>query len=340
MRRLGLIMLVVVTFAAAACGRDDGNGDAAQATIMPASTTGTAHPAAAACREVQHELGTACIPASPQRIVTLDPLTALPTLLDLGAPVVGSTSVYAAGTLFPQYIEPNKVQGITTLGTSRQPDLEKVALARPDLIVGWAHVIQPVQAQLEAIAPTVATNYSFYNSGWRDDVLFIADLVGKREEVAGQLAELDRRSAALRPRLTVEGRPLQLSRVDVFQGQALYYRFACTWFGEVLARAGVEQPAAQQGQCTNNDSSSVFVYVSNEQFQVLDGDAIVTYVQPQSAADAAADPLTVLAQNPLWGGLKAARNGRAFAFGDAWGLGASVRAANVILDDLETKVAR
>ncbi|MGH2586212.1 MAG: ABC transporter substrate-binding protein, partial [Dehalococcoidia bacterium] len=255
-------------------------------------------------------------------------------------PVVASTTVYATGALFPSYMEPGQVQQIAPLGASRQPDLEKVALARPDLIVGWDYVIQPVQAQLEAIAPTVATKFSFYNGNWRDDVLFIADLVGKREEAVRQLAELDRRSAALRPRLMVDGRPMQLSRVDVNQGRALYYRFACTWFGEVLTRTGIQQPVAQQGDCTNNDPTSTVVSVSNEQLQVLDGDAIVTYVQPQSAADAAANPLTVLAQNPLWGSLKAARNGRTFAFGDAWGLGASIRAANVILDDLEAKIAR
>jgi iron complex transport system substrate-binding protein len=307
-----------------------------QASVAAASGT----PAVAACRPIEHELGTACIPPSPQRIVTLDPLTALPTLLDLGAPVVASASVYPTGTLFQSYLDPAAVQRLDVVGSSRQPDLEKILLAKPDLIVGWDSTIQPIQSRLEAIAPVVATKYSFYNSGWRDDVLFIADLVGKRDQAARQLADLDRRSDVLRPKLQVDGRPLRLSRVDSFQGQALFYRFACTWFGDVLSRAGVEQPPAQQGDCTNGDPRTTIVNISSEQFGLLDGDAIVTYVQPQSAADATASPLAVLGQNPLWSGLKAVRDGRTFAFGDAWGLGASIQAANVMLDDLESKLAR
>jgi iron complex transport system substrate-binding protein len=338
--RAAILVAAILATLVAACSDSESSDRSAQVDATAAMVATGAPAAETACRTIQHELGTACIPANPQRIVTLDPLTALPTLLDLGAPVVASASVYPTGTLFQSYLDPAAVQRLTVVGSSTQPALEKILLAKPDLIIGWARTIQPIQSQLEEIAPVVATKYTFYNSGWRDDVLFIADLVGKRDEAARQFAELDRRSDALRSKLMIDGRPLRLSRIDRYQGQALYYRFACVWFGEVLARVGVEQPPAQSGDCTNGDPRSTIVYVSNEQFPVLDGDAIVTYVQPQSAADAAANPLTVLGQNPLWNSLKAVRDGRTFAFGDAWGLGASIKAANVMLDDLESKVAR
>ncbi|MGE0541187.1 MAG: iron-siderophore ABC transporter substrate-binding protein [Dehalococcoidia bacterium] len=339
---LVLFILTSLSIVAVACTSSESSDQAGQtfANATAAAVASGTPAAEAPCRTVQHELGSACIPAEPRRIVTLDPLTALPTLVDLGAPVVASASVYPTGTLFQSYLDPAVVQRLAVVGSSTQPDIEKIVLAKPDLIVGWDRTIQPIQSKLEAIAPVVATKYSFYNHGWRDDVLFIADLVGKRDQAARQLAELDRRSEALRPRLAIDGRPLQLSRVDSYQGQALYYDFDCTWFGEVLTRAGVQQPPAQQSDCTNGDPRTTIVYVSNEQFSVLDGDAIVTDMQPQSAADAAANPLTVLGQNPLWSGLKAVRNSRTFAFGDAWGLGASIRAANVMLDDLEAKLAR
>jgi iron complex transport system substrate-binding protein len=336
---------------ALACGGDDGETKTTTASAAPVAAaaspassaaagaaTPASSPVAQGCREVKHQLGTACVPTSPKRIVALDALTVLPTLLDLGATVVGSTAHYPSGQRFPHYLPPESVKDIQVVGTSRELDLEKIVALRPDLIVGWVTQVQPVQQRLEAIAPTVATPFSFYNPDWRSDVLFIGDLVGKRAQVAEQLAQLDQKSERIKTRIAGTGRPFALSRADIFQGQALYYRYDCTWFGEVLKRAGVSQPAAQQGACTAGDPRSATAPVSAEQYKLLDGDAIVTYLQPQDAADPNADPIAKLSTNPLWPGLAAVQARRVFALGDAWGLGAGIRAANIILDDLESKV--
>lgn len=101
------------------------------------------------CRVVQHVLGETCIPANPQRIVTLS----IPTLghaLSLGVKPIGST--YINDKYFLPYLE-NKLDGINTVGSDR-PNLERLLSLKPDLIVGldWEESIYPL---LSKIAPTV-----------------------------------------------------------------------------------------------------------------------------------------------------------------------------------------
>lgn len=76
------------------------------------------------------------------------------------------------------------------------------------------------------------------------------------------------------------------------------------------------------------------MYPSLEQLDVLDADAIVAYQQQARSGDVDADPLASLEASPLWTGLPAVANDDVFVFGDAWGLGVSVSAAQVLLADL------
>lgn len=353
---------VVAALALAACGGDDA-GDAgtttpttaAAATTTPPATaatttapTETTAPAAAttapsttvddgACREIVHELGTACVPAHPQRIVVLDTLLALPTLVDAGAPIVGSLSVYDVGDPFPAFVDPTATDGIEIVGSLQTPNIEKIAALDPDLIIGASIVIEPIQQQLEALAPVVATQYAFYVPTWRDDARLVGDAAGVLPQVEASLAELDTRIAEVRAAVEAAGSPT-LTRVDVFTGQPLYYEFACTAFGEVLLSVGIHQPEAQVADCTPDDYQSVLKYPSLEQLDVLDADVIVAYQQQAGTSDVGADPVAVLSASPLWATLRAVQAGDVHVVGDAWGLGASVPAFLAMLDDVQAFV--
>lgn len=320
----------------AACGGDDsagaGDSGARSSSTEPAGED-------AECREVEHVAGTACVPADPQRIVALDSLTVLPTLLELDAPVAGALSVYSVGSPFPSYLDADAVAGIEVVGDLQTPNVEAIAALRPDLIIGTEPVVTPILAELEAIAPTVVTRYTFYESGWRDDVRVVADAVDRLDEVEERFGALDERIAEVRAGLEAQGGSHSLTRLDVFQGMPIYYRLACTWFGEVLLAAGVTQPEAQGPEdCTDGDYQSVLVYPSLEELEVLDADVIVAYQQQAGADDVGADPLTALEATPLWSGLAAVQAGRVHVLGDAWGIGGSITSALQILDDLETTV--
>src|SRR5262245_49501622 len=112
-RLLALLAVVVLATTMFACGdSDDDDNATADTTPAAAAATSTAAP----CRKITHQLGTACVPANPQRIVALDSLTVLPTLLDLNAPVVGATAQYATGNRFPTYIDTAKTSKIEIVG--------------------------------------------------------------------------------------------------------------------------------------------------------------------------------------------------------------------------------
>lgn len=307
----------------------------APATAAPPDTSaGPETTASGACREVAHELGTSCVPSDPQRIVVLDTLMVLPTLLDAGASVVGSLSVYDVGDPFPSFVDTAGAD-IAIVGSLQTPNLELIAATQPDLIIGASIVMEPIRAELEALAPIVATKYAYYVPTWRDEALLVGEAAGVRDEVAASIVELDTRVAATRARLTAGRDGPELSRVDVFNGQPLYYEYACTAFGEVLTSAGIRQPAAQIADCAPDDYQSVLKYPSLEQLEVLDGDVIVTYQQQAGEGDVGASPLATLEASPLWATLAAVQAGQVHVVGDAWGLGASVPAFRSMLDDVD-----
>ncbi|MEV1292352.1 ABC transporter substrate-binding protein [Pseudonocardia sp. NPDC049635] len=309
-------------------------------TALAAVSCGTAGDATTAqeCRTVAHELGSACVPQDPQRIVTLDSVTVLPTLLELEVPVAGALRVYPSGDPFPDYLDESDTAGIELVGTMQEIDLEQVAALQPDLIIGTAPMLEPVLAQLEQIAPTVGVGFSFYHSGWADDIRLIGATVGRESEVEEQLAGLAAEADKTRTQVMAGGAERTLSRVDVYQGAPLYYSYGCTWIGEVLASAGVRQPDGQRSECTDGDIQSALNSISLEEVSVLEADAIVAYQQQDSDSALGASPLAELERSPLWQDLDAVRGERVFVFGDAWGLGASVPAAEQVLADLRTEI--
>lgn len=299
----------------------------------PTSSSDATAPDASGCRPVTHVLGTVCVPADPRRIVVLDPSTALPTLLRLGAPVVGTITAFE-GSRLPDYLDPQETAGIEIVGSAYGANLEAIAALDPDLIVGWQTVIEPVREELERIAPVVATTFAIYDPNWRAQALLVADLVGGRTELEADLAAIDDRKTALAAELAAAGGGLELSRVDSYRDMLLAYRWPCTWLGDELDDVGLTLPAALAGDCTPGDQRTLTVQVSGELLEMVDADAILVFKSNLTGVEML-DPLPDFEANPIWPTLDAVRNGRAVAVGDAWGQGADVLALQQVLDDVE-----
>lgn len=282
------------------------------------------------CREIAHEAGTDCVPLNPQRIAVLDPLTALPTLLSLDAPIVGSAQVYPGDDGYPSYIDKADVAGIASFGGMRDLNMEAILAADPDLIIGDVANMGQIVDELRKIAPVVVTKYTYYQSDWLAEVRRIADAVNRSEAVEAQIADLTARAEAIKTRFAAEGRSPTLSRVDIYRDQPLYYRFNCTWFGALLGVAGVGQPESQRGECSEGQSSTVFQMVSLEEIGTyFEGDAIALYEQQGGSA------LETVGSWPTWAALDVVKQGGVHVVGDAWGVGASIPAGLLILDDLD-----
>ena len=148
-------------------------------------TTFAAPAAALECdpgmRAFLHLGGETCIPEKAERIIGLHDQSVTLTLVELGAPVVGShgriddnDALYmrSVDLLFGLDFENS---GIEYVGTWDAMDFEAMAALEPDLIIGREWEME-ARAQYEAIAPTV-----FIPNGHDDPLEFprgIADAVG------------------------------------------------------------------------------------------------------------------------------------------------------------------
>lgn len=293
----------------------------------------------ASCREIVHVSGTACVPADPVRVIALDPLTVLPTLVAIDASVIATVKPYASGASFVDYLDEGETNGIEIIGSfDTGLSLEKIAALHPDLIIGSISRIEDQYELLNEIAPTVVTGYAFYETNWRDEIRLTADAVGRLDAAEVLLADLDTQIEDTRAALSELAVAPTLTRVDVWNTMPLFYRFGCTWMGDLFNAIGLEQPAAQQGECAQSDPAAAIGFLSLETLDLLEADAVVAYQQQSGADDVGRSPLDTLSESPLWEDLEVVRSGNVYVFGDAWGLGGSVQAAKIILDDLTNKV--
>ena len=147
------------------------------------------------CRTVQHVLGEVCVPKTPQRLISLDNVT-LANALTVGVSSVG-VSLY--DNRLPNYLT-EKIDSVELLGTSEQPNLEKIYQLNPDLIVGLELYGESIYSQLSQIAPTAVGEWSGYPD-WREYFNFVARVLGKENESKMIWNDYDRRIEELKTAL-------------------------------------------------------------------------------------------------------------------------------------------
>ena len=136
-------------------------------------------------RAFEHLGGTTCIPNTAERVIGLHDQSVTLTLIELGAPVVGSHGRAADdGAIYMRAVDllfgyDFENAGIAYVGQFDQLDYEAMAALQPDLIIGreWE---REQEDQLNAIAPTV-----FIPESSEDPFVFsrgIADAVGMLDE--------------------------------------------------------------------------------------------------------------------------------------------------------------
>lgn len=297
------------------------------ATVAP-SATPVASPTEAACREVEHALGSSCIPADPQRVVTLGCQTSLEYAVALGLPLVGY-DVSPFPPEIPPYVDASAVAGATPVGSCFEPDLEKVQPLEPDLIIYTFDAGN--YPQVSAIAPTVVLQAGY--TSYRDDFLGAAELLGRTEQANAHLADLDTRIVALRDKLAPK---LGSKTVSVFNtGTDGKARIASTgtYQGELLAELGIERPESQVADDR--------IEIGLEQIGLLDADvgfATFGFTDPSTAEAAEATKKQYL-ENPLWKTLKFVQDDQLYEMDRAVFFGYhGIYWADGVLQDIEAKV--
>lgn len=274
------------------------------------------------CHPVKHFLGNACIPNQIERIIVLDPQN-LEALIALGIHPVAAAG-FDSEMLFPSYLK-NEVQTLETVGNIVQPNLEKILLLKPDLILGQAHLIEPVYDKLSKIAPTVATQTNSF-SVWKEHLNFVAEITDQQEKATKILENYQNRVQQFQEKFGLKKiKNTTVSVLQIYQDSAWLFTKSRTG-NAVLRDIGFPLPAAQKPI----EDPGYGVPVSLENIAILDADIMFVSYFPEKNKTVALKYL----KSPLWSKLKAVQKQQAYEVGgDYWGNG-SIIAVHFILDDL------
>jgi len=287
----------------AACGYGGESGDGA----TPGET-----------RTIEHALGTAEVPARARRAAVLGGFP-FDCAAALDVPVVGVST-------FGGYDYLQDVRGgyeeARTLGSWDRPNVESVALAEPDLIVGEVYTVEAAYEELSRIAPTVALPQQEPPYGWKEDLSFVARATGREGRGRRVVADYERRIGALRGALGDALEETEVSVVRAYEdGISIYLEGS--YCGGILRDVGLPRPPSQRGEGNS-------VEISLEELERAAGDVIFAW----SFGSGQEGAVERLRDRPLWRRLGAVRAGRAHAVGGHWYVAGPI-GANLVLDDLE-----
>lgn len=294
--------VAVVAVGLTACGSDEDTSSDATADETGSSDT----------RVVDTSRGEITVPAEPERIAVLTAGLA-GYLFTLDAPIaITDTRVLGVtnldGGFPPAWAEKAQAQGTEELPAGETLNIEAIAQAEPDLIIGGGQGFSAVLAeeaydQLAEIAPTVLIPSSV--NTWQGELEAVADAAGESEKVDDLMQAYEDKVAEVSDAITVPGSPvsylLSLSTNEpafIPQTAALPELLSTVGFDadDVLAKA--DDPELY-------GSGDSFI-VSNELLAQV-GDAPVMFVVPVAGRS-----LEDLQQDPLYTSLPAFESGQVY----------------------------
>lgn len=203
--------------------------------------------ASAEMRTFEDHNGPVQIPEAPQRIVALnDHVLAMP-LIELGAPLVGSSgrvrddgSVYLRGVKDLLGVDFDN-SPIEFVGTYGEMDKEKIVSLNPDLIVAFAYHDAETVENMRKIAPTVVIDT---DQPVLDFIHDIADAAGVMDEYNKRVARYQARLAEAKA-IIPNASDIQVTVLQAWDGK-LSVSESYGSLGQVIQDIGFKQPEAVQ----------------------------------------------------------------------------------------------
>lgn len=151
------------------------------AAMLAASTTALAQPV-----EVEHPQGTTTVEAVPETVMVAD-WAAFDNLQALGVDVAGVPS-----SATPPYLRDRLPEGIQTIGSLQEPDIEGIAAAQPDLVI-VASRSRTAYPTLSGIVPTIDLSVDNENliEGVKANLATLGNIFDREERAAELVAALD-----------------------------------------------------------------------------------------------------------------------------------------------------
>ena len=272
-------------------------------------------------RRVQHAFGETEIPTNPTRVVVWGYIT-IEAVVAHGVQPIGVPNDMVDEMHYLSW----DGETVAEIGAPGQPNLEKIAALKPDLILTSKHRVRDEYPLLAQIAPTVVFDIDS-NTEWKELTRLCGEALGKQAETEKLVAAYDAKLQKVRAQFSQNSRRPQVS-VVYLHPEFIGAMGTATFPGNVLADAGIARPPSQaQAQGPRN--------ISLESLDLLDGDALYI-ILPKSNHEAAAEIRTEIDRmqaHPLWSQLKVVQANQVYEVDAYWAIGGYI-AANLILDDL------
>ena len=309
-----LTMMLVSTLIMIAC-----SNNSPETTTSQLASLSTAE-----YRIVKDAIAQIKVPLNPQRIVTLHG-TALESILALNVKPVGTT-LNGDRDRQPDFLS-KQLTNIEILGSFGEPNIEKVLLLKPDLILDLDLDTANIYSQLSQIAPTIVTDYNPSNS-WQPNLKIYAEALGKPEAGEKIIANYYTRLKQFKAEINKKGKPITVSVVRIYPHGITLYQ-PDSFSGAILKEAGLSRPPSQRqggGQ----------QLISQELISEADADVIFYWAYGDdyySKTERIQNNLEQLKSDPLWLQLNAVKQGKVYQVPDYW-IGYGPLAANAVIDDL------
>ncbi len=218
------------------------------------------------------------------------------------------------------------VKGLMTIGGSFfDPNVEDIAKATPDLIIGLANVHENLRDALQPIAPLYIMNPTSY----MDSINYLKDigrLTGRSDQANQAAQHFLHKLAAYKAES-----PGNKSALLMYGSDVNFNIFTVgSLFGGLLAQAtNYPWPAPGPGAPEASDHEPGAIPYSLEKILAVNPDVLFI------ASLAAAQPLSKqLADNPVWGNLKAVKNKQVYEVNPGFYIfGRGTRSLALALDD-------
>lgn len=312
-----LAVILMLSVFLAACG--GGKQEAQQGSSETKPNTGAA--AADAPRKIKHVMGETDVPAKPQKVIILTN-EGTEALLALGVKPVGAVESFTGKPWF-EHIKAD-MEGVKSVGTESQPNLELIASLKPDLIIGNKMRQEKIYDQLKAIAPTVFSET--LRGEWKSNFQLYADALNKKKEGEQVIAAFDKRIEDFKSKA---GDKLKEKVAVVrFMGGKTRFYYGNMFTGVIFQQIGIPRSDPKSDEKSFED-------ITKERLPELDAADKVFYFTYETGDGKGTQQEQEWMNDPLWKNLKVVKNNKLIKVNDTtWNTAGGVKAANLMLDDM------
>lgn len=246
-------------------------------------------------KTIVHDFGTTELKKVPKRIVILDNLYG-EILEPLHITPVGATTGQADSqefsTLFKKQYKDAKV---VSIGWQGNPDLDKIAELKPDLILMTGEQ-EDLYDELSEIAPTVGYQINTdENWDYHETSLKVAEIFDKRDEMKKDLDRVDAREAVFAENVKAKFGDQKLMYLRVTDNDIRYYAYG--HFGYLY-----DTYHFNRAETFNPDD--MFQVIDPDKLKDINPDLLIVQADSQELLD------NKLKNTPVWTSLKAVQNNK------------------------------